>query len=189
MKRFLIIGFAVLCVLVCVTGRPGNTKNNNVDLLRNILQFVKEKTPELSNDIEELNITSEDSLLCDIMLAFGQKQFTHAGVDFLEGKISYDEYKHIIDSTECVKNDVVFSWIYPETNDSLRQLEKYDGCWRKVYTLRVTMKDGTTDEARLLMDNDGVTPKMLEGMFERTIEEYSAKISHALENLNSLREI
>jgi hypothetical protein len=54
--------------------------------------------------------------------------------------------------------------------------------WRKVYKVLVTMKSGDTKEPRVLMDNDGITPKMLEMDFGKQLEEYEREIMQANED-------
>ena len=38
---------------------------------RNAAQFVKEQAPEVAQNAESIEVTGEDSLLCDIGLMFG----------------------------------------------------------------------------------------------------------------------
>lgn len=147
---------------------------------RNACQFVKEQVPGLRDDIKNVEVIAEDSLLSDMMLAFGQPEFAKAGTDFWEGTISRDDYARIIDSTTLVLQDVANSWQYSNVvNDSLRRLKKYEDEWRKVYTVRVTMKSGVTRDARVLMDRDGRTPRTLENDFMKKLEEYQQIILEA----------
>ena len=55
--------------------------------------------------------------------------------------------------------------------------------WRKVYTVKVTMKSGTTKEPRVLMDTDGITPRMMERDMEKAIEEHTKHILEVQEYL------
>lgn len=48
--------------------------------------------------------------------------------------------------------------------------------WRKVYTIRVTMKSGSTKEPRVLMDQDGITPRCMEKEFEKELKDYVDKM-------------
>lgn len=65
------------------------------------------------------------------------------------------------------------SWKYgtPKTYGN-----KFDGQWRKVYTVRVTMKSGVTKEPRVLMDQDGITPRMIEREFEKKLQNYASDL-------------
>lgn len=146
----------------------------------NACQFVQEQVPELREDIESIKIIEEDSLLGDLMLSWGQASFVKAGRDFWQGNINKVEYQHIIDSTCQVLQDVQNSWSFGNVvNDSLKQLTKYDGCWRKVYKVLVTMNSGVSKSPRVLMDTDGITPRMLEKDFEHQLQQYADDIEQA----------
>lgn len=141
---------------------------------KNAVQYVKEQVPGLRDDIESIEVIGEDSLLCDIGLTFGNLQMLRAEGDFYEGKISRARLDAIIDSVAKAITDVEFSWKFSNViNDSLRKLTKYDHQWRKVYQIRVTMKSGDVKEPRVLMDQDGITPRCLEKDFEKTLQKYT----------------
>ncbi len=149
-------------------------------------QFVREQVPELREDIESIEVISEDSLLSDFILFFEERKFMNEKLKFMKEEISKDEFKQIIDDRAKIISDVEDSWLYSTVvNDSLRKLDKYKGVWRKVYNVRLTMKSGVTKESRVLMDNDGVTPRMMEGKFGENIQKYQDEI---LEANNVLRD-
>ena len=178
MKRTLF--FCVLAVLFasCVEHKRYSTGEWRA------CQFVKESVPQLRQDIASVEVVGEDSLLSDIILTFEMVSFAAAGVDYLNDVISKEEYRRIIDEREQVLQDVTDSWSYGESvNDSLRELDKYRGCWRKVYRVCVTMKSGVTKSPRVLMDKDGITPRMLERDFGREVDKYQDDIRHARRNL------
>lgn len=143
-------------------------------------QYVKEQVPGLREDIDKVEVVREDSLLGDSWLAFDVVMFARAGSDFMMGNMSRKDYERVIDERRQVLMDVAMSWDYGTVvNDSLRGLEKYDGVWRKVYTVKVTMKSGVTKDFRVLMDNDGETPRMMEDEFTRNLEGYHDDIMRA----------
>ena len=144
---------------------------------------MKEQVPGLRDDIAKVEVIREDSLLSDIALTFSRGSFAKAGVDFWEGNISPDEYQKIIDERAQLLRDIQDSWQFPlVVNDSMKTLSKFDGMWRKVYKVLVTMKSGDTKEPRVLMDNDGITPRMLEMDFGKQLEEYEREIMQANED-------
>ena len=150
----------------------------------NACQYVKEQVPGLREDIQSVEVIAEDSLLCDIGMSFGNITLSKQGAAFLNGEISKDELSATIDSIAKAATDVEHSWRFSNVvNDSLRLLPKYDGMWRKVYTVKVTMKSGTTKEPRVLMDTDGKTPRMMERDMEKTIEEHRKHILEIQEYL------
>lgn len=149
----------------------------------NACQFVKEQVPQLRDDIQSVKVIEEDSLLTDMILAFDQVRFAKAGLDFLDGNLSRDNYQKIVNEEALILYDIKSSWAYPMVvNDSLKKLSKYDDCWRKVYTICVTMKSGTTKEPRVLMENDGITPRALEMDFIRSLDDYDKNIKQATED-------
>lgn len=150
---------------------------------KNACQYVKEQVPQLRDDIQSIEVIEEDSLLTDRILAFDQVKFARAGADFWEGSLSREEYQKIIDEASLTLYDIRSSWVTPlAVNDSLKKLSKYDDCWRKVYTIRITMKSGTTKEPRVLMENDGITPRALEMDFIRSLDDYDRNIKQATED-------
>ena len=107
-----------------------------------------------------------------------------SGFTVLKGEISKEELRTTIDSVAKAATDVEYSWRFSNVvNDSLRQLSKYDDMWRKVYTVKVTMKSGTIKEPRVLMDTDGKTPRMMERDMEKAIEEHTKHILEVQEYL------
>ena len=150
---------------------------------RNAAQYVKEQVPGLREDIASVEIVEVDTLLSDIALSFSRGSFAKAGADFWEGNISRDEYQKMIEDRAQVLQDIQYSWQFSlVVNDSLKKLSKYDSMWRRVYKVLVTMKSGDTREPRVLMEQDGITPRMLERDFGKQLEEYEHDILQANED-------
>lgn len=152
---------------------------------RNACQYVKEKMYLSDEDIQRIEVTKEDSLLSDSWLSWDRAKFSQAGVDFLEDKISTDEYREIVEERSELLNDVMNSWsiVGMVVNDSLRRLQKYNDVWRKVYTVSITMKSGTMRETRVIMDRDGITPRMTENEFAHTIKKYERDVMEGYSDL------
>lgn len=187
MKKRVLVGLLGLVGLMgCVNGN-GNVGTGLVDYGmggENACQFVKEQVPELREDIESVEVVEEDSLLSDSWLAFDRARFAIARSNYLKGEMSSDEYMGIIDERRQILSDVQNSWVYGiVVNDSLKTLKKYDNVWRRVYKVNVKMKSGVIKEPRVLMDNDGETPRMLEKDFEMELDEYRQEIIDALGDL------
>ena len=176
MKKIL-ISLLVLSLFGC---SRVSSLNNYGQGGKNASQYVLQQVPELSEYIESVAATKEDSLLTDRMLAFGQVQFAKAGTDYWQDKICRKQYQHIIDSTAQALQDVQNSWIYGDiVNDSLKTLTKYINNWAKVYTVTVKMKSGVEKMVRVLMDGDGITPRMTEQQFSTKLDDYSNRILEA----------
>ena len=178
MKKYLVIAF-----LLVLTG-CNQTQMKYGQGGKNACQFVKEQVPGLRDDIQDVEVIAEDSLLCDLGMTFGDLTLSKQGAAFLKGEISKEELRATIDSVAKAATDVEYSWRFSNVvNDSLKQLSKYDGMWRKVYTIKVTMKSGKTKEPRVLMDTDGKTPRMMERDMEKAIEEHTKHILEVQEYL------
>lgn len=144
------------------------------------LQYLRERTFNVDSEIEKMEVTGVDTLLSDVLLTFGSTDFAHTGADFWEDKISKEEYQKSIDKFSQIATDINNSWMYPVVvNDSLRKLNKYDGAWRVVFEITTTMKSTITKTTRVLMDNDGITPRMTEKEFTSDMNEWTEKIIEA----------
>ena len=102
---------------------------------RNAVQFVKEQAPEVAQNTESIEVTGEDSLLCEIGLTFGVNDVYKALEKYNNGEISLKEARAVRDSVMHDGADVEDTWKFGSiVTDSLRQLSRYEGQWRKVYT-------------------------------------------------------
>lgn len=168
--------YIIIAILLVLTG-CNQTQMKYGQGGENACQFVKERISDLRDDIQNIEVIAEDSLLCDMGMIYGDITLSKQGAAFLNGEISKEELSTIIDSVAQAATDVEHSWrLSNVVNDSLNHLSKYDGLWRKVYTIKVTMKSGTTKEPRVLMDTDGKTPRMMERDMQKAIEEHTKHI-------------
>ena len=144
---------------------------------KNAAQYVRELIPEQADNIASIETIAEDSLLSLVGFGFAEMEMSKQGSAMLAGTITPEQYLAIIDSVSNAATDVANSWQFSAVvNDSLKTLAKYNGLWRKAYTVRVTMKSGTTKELRVLMDQDGITPSMNEREMQQAIEEHAQHI-------------
>ena len=99
---------------------------------KNACQFVKEQVPELRDDIESVEVICVDTFLCDRSLSLDAVVFANASLDFGQGRMSKDKYQSVVDDFSRRHRDIVRSWTYGRaTNDSLRNIKKYDNNWRR----------------------------------------------------------
>lgn len=147
---------------------------------RNACQFVKEQVAEMSEDIESIEVVSEDSLLGDAGMTIAKVQLASMGADYLAGKVTKDEFDAVIDSVAHDATDVSFSWHFGMVvNDSLKQIKRYDALWRRAYLVKVKMKSGTSVEVHVLMDNDGITPRMMDSGMDKVLRDFTDNILKA----------
>lgn len=172
--------FFITLLTVALTGCDQVSVNKFGRGGKNASQYVREQISNPKEDIVSIEATAEDSLLTDRLLSFGQVQFAKAGADFWQDIINRKQYQDIIDNTSQALKDVQNSWLYGiVVNDSLRKLAKYEDNWAKVYTVTIQMKSGEKKEVRVLMDQDGITPRMTENQFGKELQEYTDKILEA----------
>ena len=142
---------------------------------RNACQFIKEQLPGLRDDIKTIEVIGEDSLLSDIGLTFASLRAGYVKTAYYEGRTSYEEMDRVLDSCWAELMFVEQSWKYGTVS---KKVEKFRNQWRKVYTVRATLKSGDTRENRVLMDKDGVTPRKLESDFLIDLTQYYSIFSY-----------
>lgn len=175
----------LMLFMLCITACNQMPSNGFGQGGKNAAQFVREQTQELKSEIESIETTFEDSLLTDRIVSFGQIQFAKAGTDYWEDKITSEQYQNIIDSSANVIQDIQYSWQFSNViNDSLKLLSKYSDNWAKVYTVTVTIKSGIKKDIRILMDKDGITPRMTEKQFEDELQDYAMKMIQAQKDIH-----
>lgn len=164
--KYLFVFFTIAVMASC-----NNISNNPFGQGgKNAAQFVKEEVPEQRDNIASIETIAEDSLLSDIGLTFASIRAERIKVAFFEGSISRDEADRVLDSCKAELMAVEQSWKYGAVS---KKIKKYEYQWRKVYTVRVTMKSGEIKEPRVLMDQDGITPRMLESDFVLGLLKYN----------------
>ena len=145
---------------------------------KNAVQFIKEQASGAAQNTESIEVTGEDSLLCDIGLMFGVNDVYKALKKYNNGEISLKEARAVRDSVMHDGADVEDTWKFGSiVTDSLRHLSRYEGQWRKVSTVTLKMKSQTTDEVRVLMEEDGITPRYTDKQFSARLYELFNQIS------------
>ena len=152
MKKLLFTSIVIALLTACSEADQGK---------RNACQYVREQIPNQADNIKSVEVVGEDSVLTTLLLSFGASEIYIEKTKFYDNEISREEWQAFSDSMMTVGSDVTHSWFMVKaTNDSLRQLPKYKGSWRKAYQVEVTMKSGAKKQYRVCMDQDGVTPSM-----------------------------
>lgn len=168
MKQLLLLALSAIVIVAC------NTEQNKYGLGgRNACQFVKEQVPELREEIEKIEVIEEDSIICDIGLVRGMQRLNQVESLYYQNRVTRKDLEFVADSLNLELTFVENCWKsgVPKTYGN-----KFDGQWRKVYTIRVTMKSGVTKEPRVLMEQNGITPRMLESDFEKWLQNYASDL-------------
>lgn len=130
---------------------------------KNACQFVREHAGLYASNIKDVEVVGKDSV---IQLMFEGAIVAKRSADFCKlastGEFGGEDvraYADFLDSMMQKYSDAVQSWEGSYlVADSVRH--KYD--WRQVYTVKVTMRSGSTKTTRVLMDRDRTTPRILE---------------------------
>lgn len=144
---------------------------------QNAVQFVKEQMLSIAQNTESIEVTDEDSLLCDIGLMFGINEVNKALNQYYNEEISLKEARAVRDRVLHDGADVENTWRFGSiVTDSLKRLPKYDGQWRKVYSVTIKMKSKTSKVVRVLMDGDGITPRYTDKQFSDRLYELCKQV-------------
>lgn len=180
MKKIVLICLAALVAVACTKNESWKYGQGGV----NACQFVKERVPELREDIESVEVIGEDSLLTDAYLSSGDMALYKAETAYYEGKLTRSQLDSIINDVSQELDDLESSWMFGNVvNDSLHKLEKYEYRWRKVYTVRVTMKSGVIKEPRVMMDNNGITPYCMEKDIIVSVQKHANVLREIMRNI------
>lgn len=167
MKKLLLIIMVILTVLTSCNMNQAKYGQGG----ENACQYVREQMPEQAANIKNIEVLKEDSVLSPLMISFGTSEIYSKRSDYYGGDITIEELHTFTDSMLSVAFDSQRSWIMDkEWNDSLKQLSKYKGSWRKAYLVEVTMKSGAVSQERVCMNEDGITPIITSTQFKKSID-------------------
>lgn len=130
---------------------------------KNACQFVRENAGLYADNIKDVEVVGKDSV---ILLMFENAIAAKRSADF-QGLASTGEfgdedvsaYKDFLDSMMQKYSDAMLSW---EGSFLVADSVRHKYGWRQVYTVKVTMRSGSTETTRVLMDRDRTTPHLLE---------------------------
>jgi hypothetical protein len=174
MKKLLLFIMVILAVLTsCNTNQTKYGQGGE-----NACQYVREQMPEQDANIKNIEAIKEDSVLSPLMISFGTSEIYSKRSDYYGGDITIEELHTFTDSMLSVAFDSQRSWIMDkEWNDSLKQLSKYKGSWRRAYLVEVTMKSGAVSQERVCMNEDGITPSTTYSKLKKSLDEFMKAIN------------
>lgn len=130
---------------------------------KNACQFVRENAGLYADNIKDVEVVGKDSV---IQLMFEGAIVAKRSADFCKlastGEFGGEDvraYSDFLDSIMQRYNDAVQSW---EGSYLIADSVRHKYGWRQVYTVKVTMRSGSTKTTRVLMDRDRTTPRLLE---------------------------
>ena len=164
MRKVLFL-IALLAMVSC-----NNNQSNYDQGGENACQYIREKFPELRDDIQSVDVVYDDSVM---VWLYKSLEIYEVHQKYFDNKITIEQLRAYRDSMQNIYFDVMRSWVMDKKdNDSLRHLSKYKGLWRKAYLIEVTMKSSKTSQYRVSMDEDGTTPSMTSDEFYKSSESF-----------------
>lgn len=162
----------VLFLLLVATIAVG-CKNKYGEEGQNVEDYVADRVKLTGFEVKDVSVVGLDTLMSDDRIEFGSIRFETMLIEFESEKISVKEYKDFLDSVMRHTYDIEFAWLSKEKNDSMRRLEKYEGAFRKVYTVKVKTDSRTQPEfnVRVLCDING-NPRMFEEQFQLEVKRF-----------------
>lgn len=172
-KSVLIIVLLVVTMIACNTEQSKYGEGG-----RNACQYIREKLTEQVDNIQNVEVIGEDSMLSPYLLSLGTVEIYSRHSDFYGKEITIEQWHTFTDSMMTLGMDVTHTWLMDKNyNDSLRQLSKYHGLWRKAYLVEVTMKSGKNLNYRVCMNEDGITPYITQDEFMKKREDFMKALS------------
>jgi len=155
---------------------------------KNAIQYIREiinESPKYSiDDVQSIDVVGTDSAITMEAMITPSLEVNKLGAGYLQGKVKRETYGKAVTNANEILYDVYSSFDSGlVVNDSLKKLVKYEGMWRKVYTVRITNKSKTYKFVRVIMDRDGVTPFMTEAEFGSELQKYQDEILKAQEDM------
>lgn len=126
---------------------------------RNIREYIEEYVTDPSV-ISKIEYGEPDSVLTDIRFGFEYRELLSAESDYYDGKISLDSVEELLFICTRDLYNIRTSLDNRPNIKCLKSNKEYADEWRAVYPVTITYKDGHSNKFEILMDNDGITPRM-----------------------------
>jgi hypothetical protein len=173
MKKVLSIAIMLTMLISCQQSKYGQAGENAV-------QYVYEQFPNIREDIKNVEVFYEDSVLLTDGLSYMIIELLNKKADFYDKKIGKEEYIAYYDSIQTLIFDIDRSWTMQEWNDSLQTLTKYKNLWHKAFMIEITMKSSKQMIYRICMDWDGTTPYINQDEIKKEIDEFQKELNNCI---------
>lgn len=177
MKKFL---FFTILILVC-----SSCKHTNLtEAQRNAKQYTIERIDASIalnvENIEEITVGEPDTIISDMPFSFAEIELYKAQGDYYQGKITHDSIMRLYERASQLSFDIrtVAQFCL---NDSLKNI--YEDELRMSYPVHVKFKSGDTRDVSVVMDRDGITPRIFRHKLLRDIETFDSKIINIIQSL------
>lgn len=179
MKNIFLITLAAL-VMACQQSDKG---------AKNAIQFVREEMSSLADDIKDIRVIGQDSV---VFLLWETAAVIDSTARFAESSYYQLEARTKVDTegfgTFLRRHGSTFDEAYqhwltiPYTSDTVN--DKHS--WRKIYLVEIEMKSGKVREERVIMDRDSITPRYTSQGYVQELKEYNDAISRAYKNIQEV---
>ncbi len=164
MKKLLAsLSAMILCMAACTDpfGEGG----------KNAAAYVKEQLSSITEGAESVSPTSEQML--PIVDFKGRTQQLNDSLFFHNDVCDED----VVAFAETLSSEYYTAWdAWRGDTTAISRIKKYGTEIRKVYTITVTMPSKKKTDIRVIMESDGITPCMLESVYNEPGNEYKENI-------------
>lgn len=178
----LALTFVIASMLIsCSSITQSQGQKNAIEYVRGIATT----NPLYSSDVvEDITAIENDSLAGTTSLNFYSIEYNKALTQYYKNEISKDSARKVIDRNADEITKIQTSWQYNGLVDDKDWKAKNLSLYRKVYKVTIKWKSGKTQDVRVLMDNDGITPRATERDVEIELRKATEDILRAYAGLS-----
>ena len=162
MKKYIYLSGVLFLSLLLMSCSKGNNKYGQGG--KNAIKYAIEQSNIEPDNLENIEVTDADSMLTGLL--YNEQEFKEKSDAFVENRNSKEEFEVIVQEESNVMRDIYHLWRYGDNKDSLKSIGKYKDAWSLVYTITITEKSTAHKNIRVIMEEDGITPKMTEDEFK-----------------------
>lgn len=167
MKKYIYLS-GVLFLLLMSCSKGNNEYGQGGE---NAIKYAIEQSDIELDNLENIEVTDADSMLTGLL--YNEQEFKEKSDAFIENRISKEEFEVIVQEESNAMRDIYKLWRYGDNKDSLKSIGKYKDAWSLVYTITIIQKSMAHKNIRVIMEEDGITPKMTEDEFKAMMDKES----------------
>lgn len=177
MKNYILLGILAVTLISCDDAKLTEAQ-------RNAKQFTIEKVNESIalnvESIEEITVGEPDTIISDMPFSFAEIELYKAQGDYYQGRITHDSIMRLYERASQLSFDIrtVAQFCL---NDSLKNIYKDE--LRLSYPVHIKFKSGDTRDVSVVMDRDGITPRIFRHKILKNIETFDSKIINIIQSL------
>lgn len=177
MKKYIISSLLVATLISCddikLTEAQRNAKQFTIERIDASIALNVE-------NVKEITVGEPDTIISDMPLSFAEIELYKAQGDYYQGIITHDSIMRIYERASQLSFDIrtVAQFCL---NDSLKNIYKDE--LRLSYPVHVKFKSGDTRNVSVVMDRDGITPRIFRHKLLEDIDSYDNKLIDIIRSL------